>query len=238
MPVLLDLFCGAGGCSVGYQRAGFVPFGVDLNTARLKHYPYEHAVGDALAWLEQAGPEWDVIHASPPCQAYSITRHSHNREHPDLLEPVRQGLRDWVARTGGIYVIENVPGAPMHDPVTLCGSMFGLETHDDKDGRPLHLKRHRLFESNIPLMTPSECRCLEYRRQGIKVGGVYGGGSQNREHPERVRRGGYSPNTATAQRLMGIDWMPRRHLAQAIPPAYTEWIGRQIINILKGEGAA
>jgi DNA (cytosine-5)-methyltransferase 1 len=137
------------------------------------------------------------------------------------------------------YVIENVVGAPLVSPITLCGTMFDLKT-SDTDGRPLVLKRHRLFESNMLLLQPA-CRCREYKQLGAKVGGVYGGGSSDRNHAEQVRRGGYTPAGQVRRELMGIEWTTINELSQAIPPAYTEFIGRQLLDFLgaalEGEGA-
>lgn len=223
-PRLLDLFCGAGGCSVGYDRAGFDVVGVDSEPHR--SYPYEITVGDAMDVLADHAylDGFDVIHASPPCQAYSITKHTHNVEHPDLYAPVRDALVAWAERTGGMWVIENVPGVPMQQYVTLCGSMFDLRATDD-DGTPLALRRHRLFESNALLMAPGPCR----HDPAVDVGGVYGGGSSDRRHAREVRRGGYTPKVHVRRELMGIDWMSGDDLSQAIPPAYTEHLGAQLL---------
>lgn len=228
---LLDLFCGAGGCSVGYAEAGFDVVGVDIEYHQ--HYPYDLFQGDALDYLDdilEMGADFDVIHASPPCQPYSQTRHTHNVEHPDLLEPTTTLLRRWAEETGGIYVIENVPGAPMINPFLLCGTQFGL-TATDADGTPLVLYRHRHFDSNVMIFNP-ECRHNYYKKQGYKVGGVYGGGTKDRERAEKVRKGGYTPLMAVKKELMGIDWMFQEDLHQAIPPAYTKYIGEQLMQHL------
>jgi site-specific DNA-cytosine methylase len=127
---LLDLFCGAGGCSMGYHRAGFEVVGVDIKPQ--KHYPFEFHCADAFAFLEQHGHEFDVIHASPPCQAYSSAMKHLAKPKPMLIDGVREAL----IRSGKRWVIENVPGAPMRNPTILCGTMFGMRIH-----------RHRLFES-------------------------------------------------------------------------------------------
>jgi DNA (cytosine-5)-methyltransferase 1 len=204
-PRLLDLFCGAGGCSVGYHRAGFDVVGVDL--APQPRYPFEFHEADALDFPLES---FDAIHASPPCQAFSdLAALSPDVEYPRLIEPIRERLR----ATGLPHVIENVEGAPLRNPVRLCGSSMGL---------PL-LQRHRLFECNFPVMTPPCSHGVQDKRfpalngQDRKRGGrsgivgVYGNGGD--------KRAGLWPEA------MGIDWMTRGELTQAIPPAYTEHIG-------------
>ncbi len=221
-PRLLDLFCGAGGCSVGYHRAGFDVVGVDLHPQ--SNYPYEFVQADAIAFgwalLNEDGPrmfskEFDAIHASPPCQAHSTLSRMWNArsDHPELIPATRELL----VASGLPYVIENVVGAPLINPVMVCGSSAGL---------PL-LQRHRLFESNVSLMVPPcahnqgpkqfPALDAEGRRNGSKssIVGVYGHGGDKRADlwPE----------------AMGIDWMTRHELTQAIPPAYTELIGAQLM---------
>jgi DNA (cytosine-5)-methyltransferase 1 len=214
-PRLLDLFCGAGGCSVGYHRAGFDVWGVDRE--HHKTYPYRLTVADALDVLADRAflDLFDVVHASPPCQAHTRAQHLRNaqgktlKEHgADLLEPVRDALLSW----GGRYVIENVPGAPLRDPLMLCGSAFGLK-----------VRRHRLFESNEPLMGLP----CDHDRQGRPVG-VYG--SLNDDIP----KGGRTARTlAEAGDAMGVDWMRWDDLKEAVPPAYTAFIGEQIAATLR-----
>lgn len=222
-PRLLDLFCCEGGAAMGYHRAGFDVVGIDIEN-RAKRYPFEFIQADAIEYALKHGHEFDAIHASPPCQAYSITKHSHDKEHPDLVEPTRDALR----ATGRPYIIENVPGAPLIDPITLCGSSFDLTATDD-DGTRLVLKRHRLFESNVHLW-PVECLCLLYKDRGYQVGGAYGGGSADRTHAREVRRGGYTPGKSVRGGLLGIDWMTLHGLSQSIPPAYTEYLGTQLLE--------
>lgn len=222
-PRLLDLFSCAGGAAMGYHRAGFDVVGVDI--APQKNYPFEFHQGDALQYLTQSGHEFDVIHASPPCQVYSTTKHTHSNEHPDLLGPTREAI----LATGRPYVIENVPGAPLREPLTLCGTEFGLRAFD-VDGLPLALRRHRLFESNVWLMGAGGCDHDE-----TQVAGSYTAGRhrtpEHRDNPSR--RGGYTPALKVRAALLGIDWKMNEHeLAQAIPPAYTEFIGRQLIESL------
>lgn len=199
-PRLLDLFCGAGGCSVGYHRAGFDVVGVDI----VPHpdYPYEFHQADAMTFPLDG---FDAIHASPPCQAFTTARVIHGRAHVDLLTPTRARL---LTEAPGVpYIIENVPGAPMRADFVLCGSMFGLRS---EHGR---LIRHRWFEVNWPhLPMVSACNHSGPTVSVFGHGGhVYHGVSDWRE-------------------VMGIDWMTRDDLAQAIPPAYTEFVGRQLLD--------
>jgi DNA (cytosine-5)-methyltransferase 1 len=211
-PKLLDLFCGAGGCSVGYERAGFDVTGVDI--APQPRYPYEFHQADAMTYPLDG---FDVIHASPPCQAFTSLKDMHNAlEHADLLTPMRQRLIAW----GGPYVIENVPGAPIREPLVLCGTSFGL------GAAGAELRRHRLFEHNWPL-TSLVPPCGHGQRP--RVIGVYGGHGRDRRRLVNTQD---FPTTARAE-AMGIDWMTGNELSQAIPPAYTEFIGRQLLEHLE-----
>lgn len=206
---LLDLFCGAGGCSVGYHRAGFDVVGVDLHEN--PNYPFPMLVADwaeGLASTDLSG--FDAIHASPPCQAYIRSGNvAKDGRHPELVGPVREALE----ATGLPYVIENVPGSPLRADVVLCGSMFGLS-----------VRRHRWFEMNWPV-SPWTPACDHSR----PVTGVYG-------HPHGA--GGAAPgmlpgDLGTWSVAMGIDWMTAKEIALAIPPAYTEWIGGQLMAHLE-----
>ena len=220
-PRLLDLFCGAGGAAVGYHRAGFDVVGVDVKP--MKRFPFEFIQADAMTYPLDG---FDVIHASPPCQAYSITKHSHGKWHPDLLPATRERLQAW----GGPYVIENVPGAPMPGALVLCGSEFGLDAIDN--GERVTLKRHRLFESNVWLMGAGGCSCIADRAAG-RIAGVYGNGALTREHAKEYG-GGYTPaSEVTRSELMGIDWMTGKELTQAIPPAYTQHVGEQLLTHIR-----
>lgn len=232
MPRLLDLFCGAGGASMGYHRAGWEVVGVDIRPQR--RYPFEFHQADALAVLrgEVASIDlaaFDAVHASPPCQRFSAGTRGHGGKHrakwPDLVAPTR----DLLAATSLPYVMENVQGAPLRDPFTLCGTAFAAVTWDERSGRYLYLKRHRGFESNRLFMGVPECRCAEYRRlPNYEVGGVYRGGSNDLTHARTVWHGGYTPPVAVQRRLMSIDWMSGDELAESIPPFYTEWIGERL----------
>lgn len=209
---LLDLFCGAGGAAMGYSRAGFDEIvGVDIRPQ--PRYPFAFVQGDALEYIFAYGKEFDVIHASPPCQAYSISKN--NGCHvgaPMLVAVTRTALKN----CGRPWVIENVFGAPLRFPVMLCGQSFGLSTGN------FDLARHRYFESPIGLMT-TPCN----HRAGFTIG-VYGNGT-NAWHRKKFGRCVRQRELCEA---MGIDWMTRKELSQAIPPAYTEYLGRQLLAAL------
>jgi DNA (cytosine-5)-methyltransferase 1 len=212
-PRLLDLFCGAGGASVGYARAGFDVVGVDINPQR--NYPYEFHQADAIHFLAEHWREFDAVHASPPCQrfsAMSACRPGLAEEYPDLIAATRNLL----ALTGLPYVIENVPGSPLNDPVVLCGQMVGLE-----------LYRHRLFETNWLLWQPEHPK---HRIPASKAGHWKPG--------TIMSVSGHVSPIAVAKAAMGIDWMTRAELAESIPPAYTELIGEQLLDLLDSTQAA
>ena len=223
-PRLLDLFCCEGGASMGYYRAGWDVTGVDILPRFAKRYPFRFVAANALEYAADHWREYDAIHASPPCQAYSIATLGSGKQgnHPRLVEPTREAL----AATGLPYVIENVPRAPLLNPITLCGSMFDLTATDD-DGTKLRLERHRLFESNVWL-TSGECA----HDKTIPVGGVYSGGRTDRREAREIRKGGYTPAKHVREALMGIDWMTLHGLSQSLPPAYTEFIGAQLLDHL------
>ena len=211
-PRLLDLYCGAGGAAVGYARAGFDVVGVD-HVAQPR-YPFPMIVGDALDAVIWAGC-FDAIHASPPCQHASKLGKQRRRggvyDHPDLIPATRERLQ----RAGVPYVLENVAGAALTDPVVLCGSWFGLD-----------VQRHRHFETTFPaLSTPCshhwQAPRFPTRHRGHaavgRVVGVHGHTNYAGEH-------------ALRERAMDIDWMTPRELAQAIPPAYTEYLGALLLE--------
>jgi DNA (cytosine-5)-methyltransferase 1 len=232
-PRLLDLFCGAGGCSVGYHRAGFDVVGVDIKPQ--PNYPYEFHQADAIEYLsllvgsDNGQPAtWDAIHASPPCQHFSaMTSVTGNRDdHPDLIEPVRRLLRQWDHQWGvPPYVIENVEraGRALINPIRICGTAMGLTI----DGNRFRLARHRLFECSFPVMV-APCACASGAGEVL---GVYGGGARQDTRKEANPRGGNTSkaNKAQAAELMGIDWMTRAELTQAIPPAYCEHVGGYLL---------
>lgn len=230
-PRLLDLFSGAGGSAVGYHRAGFEVVGVDIEPQ--PHYPFEFVQADALAMLEKVAvfrPRlFAAVHASPPCQHYSVLRHANvtkGSDAPDLVAATREGL----VATGLPWVMENVPGAPMSNAIVLCGSMFGLGAGDRQ------LRRHRLFESSELLLQP-QCHHV-----GEAIG-VYGGGPVGRYTFEngiraglKGRRGGYQGTIAEKREAMQVDWMTAAELNQAIPPSYTEFLGAQLLASLEKVG--
>ena len=214
-PRLLDLFCGAGGAAMGYHRAGFEVVGVDIK--QQPRYPFEFYQGDAMTWPLDG---FDAIHASPPCQGYTAMRHAPGtRGAPLLIATVRIRL----AESGVPWVMENVEGAMrwMISPVVLCGTMFGLEAHG------FELRRHRLFESSFKIR---QLPCAHTDRPVI---GVYGAHARVRaaRHGGRGTRDvwpdGHRQAAATA---LGIDWATLSEMSEAIPPAYTEHVGRQLIE--------
>lgn len=212
---MLDLFCGAGGATKGYQNAGFYVIGVDL-------HPQPNYCGDrfiqfdAVQFLAESlqtarrGWAFDAIHASPPCQRYSQMsqcRPEIAEQYPDLVGPVRDLLID--SRLP--YVIENVPGAPLRDPIMLCGQMFGHE-----------LYRHRLFESNMPLQAPDHGpHTIPASKAGHWKPGTI------------MSVSGHVAPVAHARQIMGIEWTTREELAEAIPPYYSEFVGYQLLAALE-----
>ena len=221
---LLDLFCCAGGAAKGYADAGFEVVGVDIDPQ--PNYPYEFHQADAIEFVKAHGHEFDAIHASCPCQTFSRTKTLHDNEHPDLIKPTRDAL----VATGKPWVIENVVGAPLIDPIKLSGQHFNM-TAPDVDGVPLKLVRHRLFESNILLRVPDSFHANRH----IQTASIYGAGGgwtpRHRDNPDR--RGGYIPHTDVIKKLLGIDWMTKHEMSQSIPPVFTEWVGRQLADFVR-----
>lgn len=211
---VLDLFCGAGGAAMGYHRAGFEVVGVDINPQ--PNYPFEFHQADAMTFPLDG---FDAIHASPPCQAYSVVTPD-KAKHPDLYAPTR----DRLIASGKPWVIENVIGAPYDSGVVLCGSMFDLTADDE------WIQRHRNFESSF-WMPQLPHRHRKDRRAITVAGHCFVKGIWERKHS---RQGSF----ALACRLMGIDWMTRKELVQSIPPAYTEWVGRWLMSDMGVERAA
>ncbi len=194
---------------MGYHRAGFDVVGVDIKN--YKRYPFEFHVADALEFLAEHGHEFDAIHASPPCQAYSHSTKFHRNaghEYPDLLEPTREAL----IASGKPWVIENVPGTPMRADYRLCGCFFGLE-----------LRRVRLFETSWEgfAMLPT------HDHTGFAFS-VTGDTSTSAERAKLGR----NATREERNRAMGIDWMKGHELGLAIPPVYTEFVGRYLMEHL------
>lgn len=222
-PLLYDLYCGSGGSSMGFHRAGFRVIGIDNDPKVLRHYPFESICMDVFEFMRcYLGGEYEraaAFAASPPCQAYSRMRHLpwlRDRQYPALIPATREVLN----ATGVSWVIENVEDAPLLNGITLCGTMFGL---------PLY--RHRKFESNILLMALTHKRHEHvifagrnlnnrYSQSGGIVG-VYG-------HTSGVRM-------AEAKAAMGIDWMTKDELTQAIPPIFTEYVGGWLMKAVVGK---
>jgi DNA (cytosine-5)-methyltransferase 1 len=226
--------------------AGFDVYGVDLfEEFSQKRYPYPSGKGDAIGLTEglifggavtfSNGErlrlrDFHAVAGSPPCQHASAgTRAQDRSKYPRLIEPMRALLE----LTGLPYVIENVKGAALIDPIMLCGTMFALCATDD-DGTPLEMWRHRLFESNVPLSAPGPC---EHGKYATQVAGSYGGARRDKDEARNVRHGGYVPSKLVQQELLGIDWMTERGMHQSLPPAYTEHIGRSLIQHVQERAA-
>ena len=206
---------------MGYHRAGFQVVGVDINPQ--PRFPFEFHQADALTYPLDG---FDVIHASPPCQGYSRAKWlsmARNRGkygiHDRLIDQVREKLTEH----GGPWVIENVAGAPLHKPIRLFGSQFWLLT-----------QRQRWFESNISLKPPSTpMRRMKTPSAGNGIGPdgsicICGnGGVRGLKAAEIV--------SYWSKALGGVDWMIRREMAECIPPAYTEFIGKQLMEILNAK---
>jgi DNA (cytosine-5)-methyltransferase 1 len=207
-PKLLDLYCKAGGSSMGYYRAGFEVTGVDIQNQR--KYPFVFIKSDVREVLRDHKflKSFDAIAASPPCQLFSQTKHLRDSQGKDtnkinMIPETIEGLM----MSGKPWIVENVPGAPLDKPVQVCGSAFGMK-----------IRRHRLFQSNVHLVGTS---CYH---SGITVG-VYG------QLNDRIPNGGRTAkDLKEAREVMGIDWMPWTSLVEAIPPNYTEYLGKQLMS--------
>lgn len=212
---ILDLFCGAGGASMGYNRAGFDVVGVDINPQ--PRYPFEFVQDDALEFLQRDLSGFDAIHASPPCQRWSSLNRGwaqNLEEHDDMIGITRLLL----SRTGLPYVIENVPAAPLDNPVTLCGEMFGLD-----------VIRHRKFETNWPL---AQRKHVPHRGS---VAGWRHGKHYDGPYVAVYGHGGGKGTLEDWSEAMDVWWMETRHeMSQAIPPAYTGYVGSELLKFLTG----
>lgn len=199
----LDLFCCAGGAGMGLNRAGFEVVGVDI--ARQPNYPFEFNHADALTFPLEG---FDFIWASPPCQAHTLAQRIRGNEHPDLIEPIRARLR----ASGKPYCIENVEGAPLIDPIMLCGGMFDIQTY-----------RHRLFECSFPVVQPPhEKHAAPIRKMGRPV-----------QEGEFMHIVGNFSGADLARKIMDMPWATRDELREAIPPVYSQYIGRAAIAFIE-----
>ena len=211
---LLDCFCKAGGASEGYRHADFEVVGLDIQPQ--PNYPYEFIQGDALEYLKHADlSKFDAIHASPPCQTdcdYRRKGHGVGDGYPDLIAPIR----DLLQATGLPYIIENVTGAhhKLHNPIRLCGSSFGLD-----------IRRHRYFETSFPALALPCNHAWQTPRFPAATNRV-------KNSRRTVEIGVWRIPLPVQQRAMGIDWMTLSELSEAIPPAYTQHIGRQLAHLL------
>jgi DNA (cytosine-5)-methyltransferase 1 len=208
-PRLLDLFCKAGGAAMGYHQAGFEVVGVDIE--RQTRYPFEFVQGDALEYVVAHGHQFDAIHASPPCQGYSHATPPERRHLHQKLIPM---VRDLLRASGKPYVIENVPGArhELISPLMLCGSMFGLP-----------LERHRYFEyapSFIRIRFEDRLYCRHIPQPVVITGTT------------RRKTGRFEYSVQACRDAAQIQWMTREELDEAIPPAYTKYIGQQLMTYI------
>jgi DNA (cytosine-5)-methyltransferase 1 len=221
---LLDLFCGAGGSAVGYHRAGFDVVGVDIESQ--PHYPFEFIQGDALEALErlQSGPwcgwapsDFDAVHASPPCQDHSVSTVQHASHATGWM---LDATLDLLKASGLPWVCENVVGKSVKMDgwwAMFCGTAFGLNS-----------QRHRRIGSSVMLMPPS-CRHRDFPYPLS----VVGDNEQGRTFRKWRADLGRTPNIEDKKLALGIDWMNRKELSQAIPPAFTEFVGRQLLAHLQ-----
>lgn len=219
---LLDLYCNAGGGAKGYQRAGWYVVGVDI-VPQPRYVGDEFMCADALslsaAWI---AANFDGVHASPPCQFGTELRHAPNgKQHPNLIPATRKLLK----ATGLPYIIENVRGAKahLHNPIVLCGSMFGLGAAGH------YLQRHRHFESNIAISAPGPCQhvgpCIGVYGAHVRCRSARHGGRRTRDFDNHDK-------PALAREAMGMDWATFAEMSEAIPPAYTEHLGGQLLSAL------
>lgn len=247
----LDAFSGEGGIGVGLMRAGFCVDAVDNSEARLANYPSDckgatRVKADAIAYILEHGHEYVYRHASCPCTGYTqATSAIPDRiaRYPRLIGATREAL----LMVGGPYTIENVTSkvtrAELIDPVMLCWTEFYTPgSVQDSDGTPLWMRRHRLFESNVPLMRAGGCSHPPRKRGApgwVQCAGAYGGARRNAEEARKIRKGGYVPKSVSVMGdLLGIDWMSETGCKLSIPPVYAEHVGAQVLAHLAEEAVA
>lgn len=236
-PVILEVCSGEGGSTRGLMDAGWDVIAVDDNPNRLKRNPARWKFcGDAFDALETMTVGVDATWAGWPCQDYcagtrALRAAGGQSRHKRLIATGREAQQ----ATGKPYVIENVEGArsELIAPVLLCGRQFGLTATDD-DGTPLVMDRHRLFESSVFLMAPSH----PSHDTTVQVAGSYGGARRDKDEARRIRKGGYVPSAKVQAQLLGIDWMSETGMQLSIPPAYSQFIGEQLLAHLESEPAA
>lgn len=205
----LDLFCCAGGAGMGLHQAGFVVTGVDI--VEQPRYPFQFVCGNAL---EAVLDGFDLVWASPPCQVHTVLKHRTGKDYECFIARMRKKLRAW----GGPYIIENVKGAPLVNPIMLCGSSFGIG-----------VRRHRLFESNMALQGMG-CR-HDLQPYPLDVTGT----GRRRKNERIDGRGGNSRkprNLQEARDAMEMPWATRKEISQAVPPAFARYLGEQARRII------
>lgn len=207
---MLDAYCCQGGASMGYYLAGFNVVGLDRDDQ--PHYPFPFIQGDAIEYIRAHGNEYDLLGGSPPCQRYTRSQRIMGREHPDLIAPTREAMES----TGRPWIIENVEGAPLLDTVLLCGAMFRMRTY-----------RHRLFESSLPLGSRLHPRHLAPM---AKMGRPVRDG-------EFMHIVGNFVGVDLAREIMAMPWATRDGLREAIPPAYTQFLGEQAAALILADRA-
>lgn len=193
---------------MGYKLAGFEVTGVDI--APQPKYPFEFVLEDAIKYLVENHHKYDAIHASPPCQNNTRSTMVHKAKGKEY-ECFIERTRDALLKIGKPFIIENTMDAPLIEPVVLCGAMFGLKTY-----------RHRLFESNIKLEVPDH---PVHTAKNTKMG-------RRPVDGEFIQVVGHFSGVQFAKKAMGINWLGQKELAQAIPPAYTEYLGKQLISAI------
>ena len=236
-PKLLDLFCCAGGAGHGYEQAGFEVYSVDIDPQPRNPHPFHQGdavdvlrrliAGEKFAFTSRDGAsvelgieDFAAVHASPPCQAFSAMKHMPDaKEHPELIEPIRELLQ----KIDLPWAIENVVGAPLDGAIVLCGTMFDL------GAAGFSLQRHRQFETNFDIEAPREC---DHSKPTI---GIYGGHVRCRSTKFWRNTGadfpGYDKRALAVEAMGGTAWMTMNQMSEAIPPAYSQYVGRHMFRL-------